>query len=171
MGLPRDLLSHGTCADFTLAPHSTRGVHTPYAPIQRMVWFRTGSARRYRQIFWEMWYLLQGLDSEGMGLPRDVSSEWCNSCRPPSSPALHTGPFPPSVPYANHALRCESGRSQRTMGSLAGFPWLGECSSISITLLLLSQETAGRVHESLHTPPIHCMGNPSKVWCSTVKPY
>ena len=74
MGLPRDLLSHGTCADFTLAPHSTRGVHTPYAPIQRMVWFRTGSARRYRQIFWEMWYLLQGLESEGMGLPRDVSS-------------------------------------------------------------------------------------------------
>jgi len=74
MGLPRDLLSHGTCADLTLAPHSTRGVHTPYAPIQRMVWFRTGSARRYRQIFWEMWYLLQGLESEGMGLPRDVSS-------------------------------------------------------------------------------------------------
>ena len=27
-----------------------------------------------RKIFWEMWYLLQGLESEGMGLPRDVSS-------------------------------------------------------------------------------------------------
>ena len=27
-----------------------------------------------RKIFWEMCYLLQGLESEGMGLPRDVSS-------------------------------------------------------------------------------------------------
>ena len=27
-----------------------------------------------RKIFWEMWYLLQGLESEGMGLPRDLSS-------------------------------------------------------------------------------------------------
>ena len=39
------------------------------------------------------------------------------------------------------------------MGSLAGFPQLGECSSISITLLLVSQEIPGRVHddESLQT--------------------
>ena len=55
-------------------------------------------------------------------------------------------------------------RSQRTMGSwLAGFLQLGECSSISITLLLVSQEVPGRVHQSLHTPPIHFMGNPLNV--------
>ena len=64
-----------------------------------------------------------------------------------------------TLPYANHAPRCESGRSQRTMGSLAGFPWLGECSSISITLLLLSQETAGGVM----SPYTHHIGFPYNI--------
>ena len=65
-----------------------------------------------------MCYLLQGLESEGMGLPRDVSSGatyvglYC-------SPPLHTAHSHHTVPYANHAPRCESARSQRTMGSLA----------------------------------------------------
>ena len=74
MWLPRDLLSHATCADFTAAHHSTCGVHTHTHPYN--VWYgatATCSGGR-REIFWEMWYLLQGLESEGMGLPRDVSS-------------------------------------------------------------------------------------------------
>ena len=74
MGLPRDVLSHATCADFTAAHHSTCGVHTHTHPYN--VWYgatATCSGGR-REIFWEMWYLLQGLESEGMGLPRDVSS-------------------------------------------------------------------------------------------------
>ena len=31
-------------------------------------------------------------------------------------------------------------------------------------MLLVSQETAGRVSGSPHTPPIHCMVKPSNVW-------
>ena len=74
MGLPRVLLSHATCADFTAAHHSTCGVHTHTHPYN--VWYgatATCSGGR-REILWEMWYLLQGLESEGMGLPRHVSS-------------------------------------------------------------------------------------------------
>ena len=84
-------------------------------------------------------------------------------CRLYCSPPLRTAHSHHTAPYANHAPRCESGRSQRTMGSLAGFPQLGECSSISITLLLVSQDIPGRVHGSLHTPPIHFMGSPLNV--------
>ena len=74
MGLPRDWLSRATCADFTAAHHSTCGVHTHTHPYN--VWYgatATCSGGR-REILWEMWYLLQGLESEGMGLPRHVSS-------------------------------------------------------------------------------------------------
>ena len=85
-------------------------------------------------------------------------------CRLHCSPPLRTAHSHHTAPYANHAPRCESGRSQQMMGSLAGFHQLGECSSISITLLLVSQETAGRVSGSPHTPPIHCMVKPSNVW-------
>ena len=167
MGLPRDWLSRATCADFTAAHHSTCGVHTHTHAYN--VWYgatATCSGGR-REIFWEMCYLLQGLESEGMGLPRDVSSR-CNMCRLHCSPPLHTAHSHHTAPYANHAPRCESGRSQQMMGSLAGFHQLGECSSISITLLLVSQEILGRVHGSLHTPTIHCMVKPSKVWCNGV---
>ena len=62
-----------------------------------------------------------------------------------SSPPLCADHSHHTVPYADHAQRCESGRSQRTMGSLVGFPWLGECSTISITLLLASKNTSGRL--------------------------
>ena len=139
----------------------------PYARIQCMVWCNGYVFRRSQGDFWEMCYLLQGLESEGMGLPRDVSSR-CNMCRLHCSPPLHTAHSHHTAPYANHAPRCESGRSQQMMGSLAGFHQLGECSSISITLLLVSQEILGRVHGSLHTPTIHCMVKPSKVWCNGV---
>ena len=54
------------------------------------------------------------------------------------------------------------------MGSLTGFLQLGECSPISITLLLLSQEKAGRVNESPNTPPINFMGKPLNVRGKTV---
>ena len=85
-------------------------------------------------------------------------------CRLRCSPPLRTAHSHHTAPYADHAPRCESGRSQRSMGSLAGFPWLGECSPNSITLLLHTQETAGRVSGSLHTRPIQSMAKPSKVW-------
>ena len=115
------------------------------------------------EIFWEMCYLIQGLESEGRGLPGDVSSgATCVGFTSAHLCALARG--------VNRGVkpRCESGRSQRTMGSLAGFPWLGECSPNSITLLLHSQETAGRVSGSLHTRPIQSMAKPSKVWGKTV---
>ena len=103
-------------------------------------------------------YPLQGLESDVMGLPRDVSSGATvvgfTAAHPLSADHPHH-----TLPYANHAPRCESGRSQRTMGSLAGFPWLGECSSISITLLLLSQETAGGVM----SPYTHHIGFPYNI--------
>ena len=93
-----------------------------------------------------------------MGLPRDVSSGATvvgfTAAHPLSADHSHH-----TLPYANHAPRCESGRSQRTMGSLAGFPWLGEYSSISITLLLLSQETAGGVM----SPYTHHIGFPYNI--------
>ena len=74
MGLARDLLSHGTCVDFTAAHHSTPNVHTHIHPYN--VWYGVKStcSGDHREIFWEMWYLLPGLESEGMGLPRDVPS-------------------------------------------------------------------------------------------------
>ena len=99
---------------------------------------------------------------------QDICVQWCNMCRLHCSPPLRTAHSHHTAPYANHAPRCESGRSQQMMGSLAGFHQLGECSSISITLLLVSQEILGRVHGSLHTPTIHCMVKPSKVWCNGV---
>ena len=54
-------------------------------------------------------------------------------------------------------------RSHRATGSLAGIPWPGGCSSISITLLLLSQETARSIDESPNTPPIKSRSNPLNV--------
>ena len=135
----------------------------PYAPIQCMVWCNGYVFRRS-----------QG-DTLGDVVPASRSGEWgngvtktcvqwCNMCRLHCSPPLRTAHSHHTAPYANHAPRCESGRSQQMMGSLAGFHQLGECSSISITLLLVSQETAGRVSGSPHTPPIHCMVKPSNVW-------
>ena len=44
----------------------------------------------------------------------------------------------------------------------------GGCSSISIALLLVSQEIPRKVHGSLHTLPIQCMGNPLNVRGKTV---
>ena len=55
-------------------PTTVRVAFTPTHPYN--VWYgatATCSGGR-REIFWEMCYLLQGLESEGMGLPRHVSS-------------------------------------------------------------------------------------------------
>ena len=43
--------------------------------------------------------------------------------------------------------------------------------TISITLLLLSQETVVRVNKSPNTPPIQSMTNPSNVWGKSVTVY
>ena len=45
-------------------------------------------------IFWEMWYLLQGLESEGMGLPGDLSS---GATCVGFTPALHCAMTIPTV--------------------------------------------------------------------------
>ena len=74
MGLARDMLSHGTCADFMAAHHTYAGPSHPYPPIRNPYPYISACSGDQREIFWEMCYLLQGLESEGMGLPRDVSS-------------------------------------------------------------------------------------------------
>ena len=56
------------------SPHQCAGYSHPYLPIRNPYPYISTCSRDRREIFWEMWYLLQGLESEGMGLPRDVSS-------------------------------------------------------------------------------------------------
>ena len=51
-----------------------RGVFTPYIPIHCMVWFTVEIVGRSLQSRTEEWHLCQGLESEGRGLPGDVSS-------------------------------------------------------------------------------------------------
>ena len=115
-----------------------------------------------------MWYLLQGLESEEMGLPRDVSSgATCVGFTAAHHCALTIPTMLYHTPTMHGGVKAHA-RSQRTMGRPPGFLQLGGCSSISITLLLVSQEIPGSVHESLHTQPIHFMGNPLNVWTKTV---
>ena len=105
----------------------------------------------------------KGLESELMGLPWGVSS--CLGCVDCISSLPMCCTF---TPYSNHTSGCERNVHSRTMGSMAGFPRLGECSSISITLLLLSQETVIRANTTPNTPPIKVMGSPSNVWGKAV---
>ena len=56
------------------SPHQCAGYSHPYLPIRNPYPYISTCSGDRREIFWEMWYLLQGLESEGMGLPRDVSS-------------------------------------------------------------------------------------------------
>ena len=105
-----------------------------------------------------------------MGLPRDVATHievegFTSSMSTCSS----------FTPYSNQHQGVNATFAQgcgEPCGSLAGFPWPRECSSISITLLLPSQETARSVNESPNTPPI-TLGyqrralDPSKKACDT----
>ena len=70
MGLPGDLLSHGTPTGLTLG----RPAFT-FTPTHKPIHFMgMGYGGDHREIFWEGWHLQQGLESELMGLPRDLSS-------------------------------------------------------------------------------------------------
>ena len=105
----------------------------------------------------------QGLESELMGLPMDLSSGAICADFISSHPALTHSHLMGDL-HRGVKADVHSGR----WGGGSDFPWLGDCSSISITLLLLSQETARCVDESPNTPPIKSMVNPSIVWCSPV---
>ena len=56
------------------SPPLYAGPSHPYSPIHNPYPYISACSGDRREIFWEMWYLLQGLESEGLGLPRDVSS-------------------------------------------------------------------------------------------------
>ena len=92
-----------------------------------------------------------------MGLPRDVSSgATCVGFTAAHYCALTIPTMLYHTPTMHRGVKADvhSGRWPR----LPGFLQLGGCSSISIALLLVSQEIPGSVHESLHTQPIHFMG-------------
>ena len=56
------------------SPPLYAGPSHPYPPIHNPYPYISVCSGDQREIFWEMCYLLQSLESEGMGLPRDVPS-------------------------------------------------------------------------------------------------
>ena len=71
-------------------------------------------------------------------------------CRLHCSPPLHTAHSHHTAPYANHAPRCESGRSQQMMGSLAG--WLPPARGMFIHLHYLAPGLTGDTWEGSRVP-------------------
>ena len=123
-------------ADFT-APYPERFAFTPISAHNNLWPYVSGRLQGDMVAGLAPVATPKGLESELMGLPWDVSS--CMVCVAFTSSLPMCSAF---TPYPNHTSGCERDVHSRTVGSMAGFPWPGECSSISITLLMLSQETA-----------------------------
>ena len=160
MGLPGDLVTHMEGAGFT-APYPERCAFTPIRTHTMYAHTVSGRSQGDMEAGSASIATPKGLESGVMGLPRDVATHievegFTSSMSTCSS----------FTPYSNQHQSVNATFAQgcgEPCGSLAGFPWPRECSPISITLLLPSQETARSVNESPNTPPIQSMANPSKV--------
>ena len=139
------------------SPPLYAGPSHPYSPIHNPYPYISVCSGDQREIFWEMCYLLQSLESEGMGLPRDVpNGATCVGFTAAHHCALTIPTILCHTPTMHRGVK---GRKRRFAADDGEPAWLPPAGGMFLhlhgTLLLVSQEIPGSVHKSLHSQPIH----------------